>query len=254
MRFCLLSGLVSIALISCQQDISPLNEDLRTDFFPLEEGRYWIYRVDSVIFDFAPGGTTDIDSSRSYILEEITGSFIDNAGNQVFAIGRSVSSSPDGPWIPADTWSAYRKDHEAFKKEGNFLFVKLVFPPSKGRKWDGNAYIPADVMIRVADEPIEIFRDWSDYEIVEEISSEEIAGTVYGPLVTVLQVDQSSLVGRRYSIEKFARSAGLVYKEMQILDVVCSGTPPDPCPSESESWLTRADRGFILRQVLIQHN
>jgi hypothetical protein len=67
-------------------------------------------------------------------------------------------------------------------------------------------------------------------------------------VVTVQNADSENLIELRLAHEKYARGVGLVYRELWILDTQCI----EDCIGMT--WEQKAEKGFILKQTLIDHN
>ncbi|MEL6865958.1 MAG: hypothetical protein AAFP19_16145, partial [Bacteroidota bacterium] len=70
-------------------------------------------------------------------------------------------------------------------------------------------------------------------------------GMMFDSVATIYQADNENAIELRYSIEKYARNIGLVYREMRILDT--QAIVDDP-------WEEKAQKGFIIRQQITRHN
>jgi hypothetical protein len=78
--------------------------------------------------------------------------------------------------------------------------------------------------------------------------TESIGDLQFDKVAIVLLTDdgEENTIERRYALEKYARGVGLIYKEYEILDSQCS-----TC---TEPWSEKAEKGFILKQTLIEYN
>ncbi|MEP7324248.1 MAG: hypothetical protein ABI761_20120 [Saprospiraceae bacterium] len=223
------------------------NLDLGNDqaFFPLTIGKYREYQVDSILYRQG----RFLDSVRSYVREEITGSYKDTIGT-LFIILRSVRKKTTDPWLASASYTARVDPYRVVYNQDNLNFIPLVFPLKAGTNWDGLALIQTDQTFNVNGESIEIYQNWDPFKIEDEIKAEKIGALNFIEVVTVLQTDEDDILSKRYSIEKYAKGVGLVYKEMTVLD--CNNTV-NQC-STSVPWDKRATKGFILRQTITKNN
>ncbi len=215
------------------------------DYFPLEVGKYWTYHVDSTIYD--DEGATVVNSS-SLIREEIVEKFEDLVGDEIYRIERSWRDSDSSSWKVTDVWATYKDKDRAYRTEENLKFIKFVFPALEGSRWDGNIFFDESTVITVLGESLKMFKGWDDYEILELDVAEELGGQNYQEVATVLQTDdeEGNTVERRFALEKYARGVGLIYKEYIILDTQSQ--------EQDKPWLEKAEKGFVLKQTLIEHN
>lgn len=230
-----------IAMVSCTPELEDYQGNVEgPKYFPLAIGNTWIYRVDSVIYD---NKGLLVDSVSQYIKETITHKYLDAANEDVYRIERSSKNISGGSWNVIAVWSATLNDRTATKTENNLKFLKLTFPVTVNKSWDGNIYFPTDVVIRVAGEPIKMYQNWGKYKYVSVDESLVLEGKTYTDVTTVLQADIENKISKRYSIEKYAKNIGLIYKEMWILDTQKS--------ESSAPWEVKAEEGFILKKRLI---
>ena len=66
--------------------------------------------------------------------------------------------------------------------------------------------------------------------------------------------NQSNPFERRLVREKYAKEVGLVAREMFIFDSDYCNEEPVPLDCETIAWEDKAEKGFILRQVIIDFN
>jgi hypothetical protein len=215
-------------------------------YFPLQKGKFIEYQADSIVF--RQGSL--LDSIRFEAREEIKDEGRDSIG-RYFTILRSHRPTANEPWVPFASYTARVYQNKALKNEANVHLIKLVFPLNPGISWNGLALIRPDQVFDVEGESVEIYRDWENFKVREPAGSFTSGNLVFDDVMTVLQTDEENLVGKRYSLEKYAAGTGLVYKEMIILD--CNNTV-NHCASVNLPWSQRATKGFIFRQTIMRHN
>lgn len=202
-------------------------------FYPLELGRFWEYRIDSVIFD--RNADIPVRALSRWAKEEVVDTFLDLQGHPWYRIERYERESDTLPWSLKLVVAATIRGSEALRLENDLTFVKLHFPLAPFKNWNGNKYFDPATVVYISGEPVEMFKGWQ-YQVVESAPD----------WVSVRQADFENLLERRYSIEKYARDTGLVYRELEILDTqsVEEGIP----------WEEKAEKGFTLRQTLWKTN
>ncbi len=246
LSYTILLSFILFMIYSCEKTKEEYDEDkFGYDYFPLEIGKYWIYKVDSTIYD---DQGSKIINTISEVKEEVVERYTDQVGDTIYRIERSWRTGDSTSWKLTDVWTSYENNHQAFRTEENLKFIKFVFPPIKGLSWNGNLYIDESTVIDVAGESVNMYSGWDNYKIGSLDITETIGKTDYAKVATVLQTDDnnSNAIERRYAIEKYARGVGLVYKEYEILD--------SQCITCSQDWQEKAEKGFILKQTLIGHN
>lgn len=215
------------------------------DYFPLEVGKFWIYAVDSIVYDDL--GATKLDL-KSEIKEEIVDTFRNEVNELVYVVNRFWRRENSSPWQVTDVWSAVKDRERAFRTEDNLKFIKFVFPPLTGKRWNSNIYFDEFTIVTIAGESLRMFADWNDAQMTSVDVNERIGSVDYENVATILLTDddERNAIERRYALEKYARGVGLVYKEYIILDTQCS--------SCQTSWEEKAEKGFILKQTLLEYN
>jgi hypothetical protein len=227
--------------------------DAQFAYFPLQIGKHRIYQIDSIVYDYEPGGGVTLDSSRIFVKELTADSLRDNQGNLVYTIERYERASENEPWAYKYTGTASRNKSQATQTEENLRFLKLVFPMNLRSKWDGNIWIDENREIEIAGEQIRPFTNWA-YE-VDSIDVQAIVGQfVLDSTLLVTEADDSNVIERRLSKVRYAKHIGLAWREQWILDSQYCNQVPTPADCETRPWEIKAEKGFILRQTLISYN
>ena len=128
------------------------------------------------------------------------------------------------PWVLRDVWAANRTATTAEKVEENERFIKLAFAVKQDQEWDGNAQNT-------------LGGQTYSYEFINQART--IGGTAFDSVLQVNQLDESSLVGVKYYIEKYAKRIGMVYK--QVIDIQ---SQPDPL------WTASVTATFLSQPIM----
>lgn len=209
------------------------------EYFPLEVGYKWEYQVDSVLI--VQGGISNIFST-SFIQEEVVELLSDDGEEMIYKMERRFRENQDAEWKLRDVWQISKNNSMATKTEENLKFIKLVFPATKGKRWDGNVFFDSNKEFAVASNGIAIYQDWN-YKIEETEISRTYNEVEYPKVLHVLHIDEESLITKRFSEEFYAEDVGLVERSMRIFDSQNGDT--------TLTWLERAQAGFQLDQTLI---
>ncbi|MBD2754216.1 hypothetical protein [Spirosoma validum] len=198
-------GLVNLfLLLGCQ---SATTEPMASgyDYFPLETGRYVVYDVQEQQYLI---NTSPIQ--RTYQLKEVAGkAYTDVTGQTAFRLMRYRRSAVNQPWQADSSWSARLVNNEAIRAENGLDFVKLLFPVQNLLTWDGNQRNAADS---------------DDYKMCNVGQVYYVQGRQFDQTVTVVEQDDSTLIGQDKRIDVYARQIGLIYKERTQLQF-CKATP-----------------------------
>jgi hypothetical protein len=247
---------VSLSLAACEQrtilDPTPLDAS-QYAYYPLELGRYLEYQVDSVVFDFAPGGGTLRDSSTTLVREFVSDTFRNLAGELVYVIERYERANNNEPWNYLKSCAAIRTATQAIRIEDNLQYLKLVFPMDIRSDWNGNLWIDTQREIEIAGERIRPFTNW-EYA-VDSIDIQAFVGTFFfDSTLLVTEADDTNIIERRFSRARYAKHIGLAWREQWILDSQYCNDIPIPIDCETRPWEQKVEKGYLFRQKIIAFN
>lgn len=90
---------------------------------------------------------------------------------------------------------------------------------------------------------------------VDSIDLPAIIGNfVFDSTLVITEADDTNIIERRFSRSWYAKNVGLVQKEQWILDSQYCNQLPTPPDCASLAWWLKAEKGYILRQVVIAFN
>ena len=235
-----------LACFACTEEPDDFELDFGYNLQPLEVGREYIYAVDSVIYDPLGAGER-IDTVSGLAREVYTGLLDGAAGDTLYRIERSWRDSVGQAWRVTDVWTARRTGGQLIRTEENLDYVKLVFPLRDNSRWEANRFDELRT-VQVAGETLELFKGWRS-EVTSTAAEVTLAGNTYRDVVTVQLADEDNLVELRRGFEQYAPNVGLVYRELAGLDTQCGGNPGDCIHTP---WEQKAEKGFIVRQTLLE--
>lgn len=237
--------LLPVWYISCDKQVTePYVLDYGFDYFPLEVGKYRVFYSDSILYDPIANGV-ERDTVSVWIRETVSDTFFDINQQLHYVIERAQKYEPAEPWEITDIWFAVRDSQKAILSEDNMPFIKLTFPVKKFQSWDGNSLLEPGTIVEIRGETIEMFKNWA-YEVTDIVPLDTTGVDDFADVAIVQQADDENLIEKRFAMEKYARGIGLIYRELWILDTQII----DPLLP----WDQKAQKGFILRQQLIEHN
>jgi len=241
--------LMLLWITSCKKEETyTSNYDYGYTYFPDDSGRFVIYKVDSVLYN-------DFDRSVKYtsifLKEKITDRFLDNMGRTAKKVLRFYSDT-----ISIDTistiWEQYNTNYivktsiVAERVEDNLRYIKMVFPNDVNKKWLGNKYITIPPPF-VIDTTNYYLNDWK-FTIKNRDKFFNDGVKSFDSSLLITQIQDSSAITKTYSVERYARNVGLIYKEMWMVSTQDSIKIRLQLP-----WEQRADKGFIVRQYAIAY-
>jgi len=200
-RFLLFIFLVFFAIqFSCKKDvsISPVSVNNK-NYFPLEKGRYWIYKVDSFYYnDF----TLSIDTFSFELKEFIESEIKDDKGNTSYRLERYYRNNSAENWTLKRVWQAALLKNSALKTEENIKYVKMLFPIKLNLKWNGNAYNSLGEF---------------NFEYTDINKPSKFGNLQFDSVSTVLLKADTSLISLENHTEQYATNVGLVKKRITSL-------------------------------------
>jgi len=194
-------ALTIIGINSCKKDAETTPVDLGYEYFPNDLGNYIVYEVDSISYDDA---IRDPDTTQYLLKEKIESLFYDNSGRPTLRIERYKKIyNPSVPydsiqWVISDIWTSNRTTTTAEQTEENIRYIKLVFPITKGKAWNGNTF---NILGK------------KDYKMISIDKNETINNMSFDSVITVSQFQQINFIEYINEEEKFAKNIGLIYKK-----------------------------------------
>jgi hypothetical protein len=176
------------------------------EYYNNKTGSWVIYHVDSIVFDDFLAPLQDIDTYVYQVKEMITEKFSDASGNETNRIERFKRMNDTLPWVLTNVWTSNLRNSSLEKVEENIRYVKMIFPIAAGKFWGGNKYntqAPWDYCYTGIKEPV------------------VLNGHTFDNTVTVLQRDSSedNFIEKRFAREIYALNIGMVYKQIDTLEV-----------------------------------
>jgi hypothetical protein len=200
--YLLFFSIVILSISSCKKEMeepSTVEED--ATYFPLQTKNYIIYQVERVNYSLINGNVI----SNFFLKEIITDSTLDLGGTISYRMERYKSSKVEGPWIIDSVWTARRDGHYLIKVENNVTYVKLILPFIKNSTWNGNSMNGSGV-----DQSTQLNQLFT----MIDVRQPKIVGTQsFDYTVTVIQRADSSLVGKDFRTEIYAKDIGLIYRK-----------------------------------------
>ncbi len=244
-KFILLGFVLTCMTFACKTEEDKYSTDLDHDYMALEVGKYIIYEVDSTIFD--PTGDSLIAYSTTFFKEEIVDTIHDNNGLPLYKTERYKRKLVSDPWQVTKVFTQAIDGTQGIVTEDNLRFIKMAFPIRVNNSWNGLVHFNPSLIVTVAGESIQMFKGWN-YRILSVDEPETVGDFQLENVMTLREADDENLIEKRFSHEKYARGIGLVFRERWILDTQCI----EGC--EGMTWEEKAEKGFIMRQTMIDHN
>lgn len=200
-------ALLYLALLStwsCKKDSVIAPYSLSYNYVPTDTGRWIIYDVDSTFYD--DFSNPSVITNWSYqVIERIDSAFIDNEGRPTLRLQRTRRDSANAPWdIPLTIWTSNLTSARYEKVEENMRYLKLGFPITETKSWNGNAFNNLG---------------YKEYSYVSDsIHVPAIVGSLTFDSVLVVAQGQGGIITEdKTGREIYANQIGLVRKEFNEL-------------------------------------
>ena len=228
---------VAFFLISCSKQTETITLPALTDYYPLQTGKVFIYRLDSLLIPIS--GASELETKSYHARDSIADTIRDNLGRLSYRVYRSVTDTLETqPWVNTVSYYITPTDNTIeVMDENNLRFIKLKEPLRNDYNWMGNSYIDT----RSGTSPYQFMDGWN-YTYQNFATPYTVLNGTLPNTVTVLQQDETSPPGdfdpnnyqqRNYSIEVYAYGIGLVYKEF--IHWTWQVTPP-PAKFDNDSY------------------
>jgi hypothetical protein len=234
---------------SCKKETENFTTESIKDYFPLQVGKYITYDLDSTVFTNFNRTITVRHYQAQYRVDAET---TDNLGRAAFTISRYLRTDSTQPWTIDNVFTAISTGKSIEFIEDNLRFIKLMMPIKKGFSWKGNSYLPTFPYPTMYQSSGTSFtEDWNyiydSIGIPLTINSNTIENTL-----KVVEIDDSvsdpvlepdQYADKTYSVEKYGKGIGLIYREMFLWEY----QPPYVVISPGYT-------GFGVKMSMIDHN
>jgi hypothetical protein len=248
----MLAGVVAYALLvaGCNKKDDNAGDQV-TDYMNLQQGKYVIYRLDSMTF-IDRGQRDTISSYQAKDL--VAGTVTDNLGRSGWRIVRylrDVNSTDESDWKTSFTYQVFPTRGNLEVIESGLRYLKMIYPIKEGVTWKGNTYLPDNPYVdQYPFSNDEDIQTW-DYTYQDAGASVTLGNKNYDNTVSVLQAADSTNLpiqagipaSKTYWIEKYARNIGLIYKEVEIWEY-------QPATSTQSAYR----QGFGIKMTILDHN
>lgn len=237
-----------LLLASCKKENANFASESINDYFPLQVGKYITYDLDSTVYYLNFGEkAVNIHYQAQY---RIDSQLSDNSGRPAYNISRYLRSDSTQPWQIDNVFTAVPTGKSIEYIEDNNRFIKLMMPVKEGFSWKGNSYLSSYAYSMYSSSNNDFMTAW-DYTydsigVPLTINSLKIDSTL-----KVFEVDEkvgdpasqpNGYADRTYSVEKYAKGIGLIYRE-------CLHWEYQPPSSQSPGYI-----GFGIKMSIIDHN
>ena len=204
-----------ILLNSCKKRIDDLTSAQLSEYYPLQVGKYITYDLDSTVFiNFGQRDTV----IKYQVQDRVDAQITDNTGRTAYRIVRFIRKNATQQWAPNNTFMAVPAENSIEFIENNLRFIKLKLPINEGYSWKGNSYIDTYSF----SSEVRYLDGWEyTYDSVNVPLT--LGNIIVDSTIKVAQIDEflgedpklpGAIYGEKnYSVEKYAKGIGLVFKE-----------------------------------------
>jgi hypothetical protein len=241
-----------MAAIACNDSKETFDVPALSDYYPLQVGKYYIYRLDSTkVKPF----NTGLDTFRYQIKDSVQAEFFDAANRKSYRIYRYIRDvNGTQAWRNYGTYYATPTPDGIETNLDNQRIIRLKYPILDSVRWKGGAYLSSANFYQSS-----FYIDWI-YRYKDLRQPKTYAGKNYPNTLTVVQFDSTfppNTPFRRYffstyskGYDVYAKGIGLVYR-----DVLDYEYQPRIAVTGSDTTLIGFEyNGYGLRYTLIANN
>ena len=241
-----------LGFMACEEEsIPPPDINAGTDYYPLEIGNSWTYRVDSIIL-VPEIGRTRYDTIQVLAQESLVDTFSDQSGRLWYRGLRQERPTAGDDWVFTQTFALRVDERGLYRSEDNLEFQLLAFPLLENQRWDGHAAFDEFRPIAVGGELLDVYAGW-DYRLLEiDVPYQATNGTDFAETMLVDQAEVDNLIDFRRSYRRYAKGVGPIETFVDARHtqcrVCCNG---DTGACLDLSWDVKAEKGYIIHQLLL---
>jgi hypothetical protein len=184
----------------CTKENNAPDIDLLSEFYPLKVSSVIIYSVDSTAYSNFTNTSTNF---KFELKDSVTNTFSDLSGATIYRIERFKRNTSADAWIFKQVFTRNKTTRSGEEFINNQRFIRLVFPPLVGTKWNGNSKNTLGSV---------------EYIVENEISPLTINNLNFDSTVVVTEVDETNLIREDVVYATYAKNIGLIKKDVTAVD------------------------------------
>lgn len=223
-------------LVTCQsREVLP--KFTGQEYVPLIVGTYWEYEVTTTTISPVGGQVNELSDLRVEVAE-----LQEEDGTKRYVLHRYTRPQGSATYVSDETWSVQVDEFMYLQQEGNIPYLRLQFPTTEGKAWNGNAYNTQGGTDNCGDGNFVC----DMYQATLVGKPFELPGVfTYDDTLTILENDDDDpIIGKDLRRAVYARNIGLVYREEIHLEYCTVGS----CIGQQV-----VENGFIERQTLVTY-
>lgn len=244
---------ISIVILSGCSKTATISGGSIADYYPLEVGKYFVYKVDSSLY-VRFGQVKEIHTN--IIKDIVDASITDNLGRPSFRMRRLIRSKTDtSSWSEHSTYFVTPLAQSVELIEDNLRFIKLQLPIQDYFSWNGNRYLPDEAYPQFGFNSTAHSRlDSWEYNYENVNGSDTINGRGFSNTITVTcsiadstgfpPADINGPAFKTIWEEKYAKGVGLISRLISL----------EEFQPRSSNYPSGYYSGFGLKQTLVEHN
>jgi hypothetical protein len=208
--------IIAISIHSCAKKTTTIDINLGKEYYPLIIGKSITYSADSIIYDDFTGNTLH---THSFLKDVIDTQYLDIQNKPAYFVNRYYKSDSATEFTFLYQYSAIQVDNRLEVVYDNLRYIKLVFPVTFLGTWGGNSYINTsstkEQYVWVTEKP------YSYKDLGKPYTNDSLSFANTLTVFHVNEVNGDTNVAKKnlfgdftYSIEKYGKDVGLVYKEL----------------------------------------
>lgn len=196
-------SLLSLSMLlwcACTKENNAPAIDLLDQFYPLKVGSVIIYTVDSTAYSNFTNSSVNF---KFELKDSVINTFQDLAGTTNYRIERFKRNNTLSSWVFKQVFTRNKTTRAGEEFFNNQRFIKLIFPPLAGTKWNGNSKNTLGNQ---------------EYVIENAIAPLIIKSLNFDSTVVVTEINETNLIREDVIYATYAKNLGLIKKDVTAID------------------------------------
>jgi hypothetical protein len=182
-----------VLLASCKKE-SEQSLNTGSNYFPVAVNNYWIYQVDSIVYDNFNNTITPYHYQVKIVMDS---SFVDQSGRTSFWTKRYFKTDTTS-WTFVNNFSYTKTAQRIEIVDQDVPFIPLIFPVIAGSSWNPNAMNSLE----------QLEAEYTDVDYRKIIQSNS-----YDSCAFASYIEDVNLIQEKIYYEIYARGVGMIYRK-----------------------------------------